>query len=104
MSLSEGCPFILYFVSITDNGLPYRSVAHLWAAALHGQQHDREDIWPGSAVPARCGHCRAHRSFDPYRAAVSALAPSDDAESDPPLPALPVVISVLLKRRLLCGR
>jgi len=23
-------------------------VAHLWAAALHGQQHDREDIWPGS--------------------------------------------------------
>jgi hypothetical protein len=26
----------------------YRSVAHLWAAALHGQQYDREDIWPGS--------------------------------------------------------
>jgi len=26
----------------------YASVAHLWAAALHGQQHDREDIWPGS--------------------------------------------------------
>ena len=26
----------------------YHSVAHLWAAALHGQQHDREDIWPGS--------------------------------------------------------
>jgi hypothetical protein len=25
-----------------------RSVAHLWAAALHGQQHDRQDIWPGS--------------------------------------------------------
>jgi len=26
----------------------YRSAAHLWAAALHGQQHDRQDIWPGS--------------------------------------------------------
>jgi len=26
----------------------YRSVAHFWAAALHGQQHDRQDIWPGS--------------------------------------------------------
>jgi len=25
-----------------------RRVAHLWAAALHGQQHDRQDIWPGS--------------------------------------------------------
>ncbi len=28
----------------------YVSVAHLWAAALHGQQHDREDIWPGSTL------------------------------------------------------
>ena len=26
----------------------YVSAAHLWAAALHGQQHDRRDIWPGS--------------------------------------------------------
>jgi len=26
----------------------YRRVAHLWAAALHGQQHDRKDIWPGA--------------------------------------------------------
>jgi hypothetical protein len=26
----------------------YRSVAHLWAALIHGQQHDRQDIWPGS--------------------------------------------------------
>jgi hypothetical protein len=26
----------------------YRSVAHLWAAALHGLQHDRPDIWPDS--------------------------------------------------------
>jgi hypothetical protein len=26
----------------------YRSVAHLWAAMLHGQQHNRQDIWPGS--------------------------------------------------------
>jgi hypothetical protein len=25
----------------------YRSVAHQWAALLHGQQHDRQDIWPG---------------------------------------------------------
>jgi len=28
----------------------YVSVAHLWAAALHGQQHDRRDIWPGSTL------------------------------------------------------
>jgi hypothetical protein len=26
----------------------YRSVAHLWAALIHGGQHQREDIWPGS--------------------------------------------------------
>jgi hypothetical protein len=26
----------------------FRSVAHLWAALLHGQQYDRQDIWPGS--------------------------------------------------------
>jgi hypothetical protein len=26
----------------------FRSVAHLWGALLHGQQHDRQDIWPGS--------------------------------------------------------
>jgi hypothetical protein len=26
----------------------FHSVAHLWAALLHGQQHDRQDIWPGS--------------------------------------------------------
>jgi hypothetical protein len=24
----------------------YRSVAHLWAAMIHGLQHDRSDIWP----------------------------------------------------------
>ena len=26
----------------------YRPVAHLWAAMVHGLQHAREDIWPGS--------------------------------------------------------
>ena len=26
----------------------YLPVAHLWAALIHGQQHDRADIWPGS--------------------------------------------------------
>jgi hypothetical protein len=26
----------------------YRSVVHFWAAALHGQQHGLEDIWPAS--------------------------------------------------------
>jgi hypothetical protein len=26
----------------------YRSVAHLWAALIHGGQHEQEDIWPGS--------------------------------------------------------
>jgi hypothetical protein len=26
----------------------FRSVAHFWATMLHGQQHDRQDIWPGS--------------------------------------------------------
>jgi hypothetical protein len=26
----------------------HRSVAHLWAALIHGGQHQREDIWPGS--------------------------------------------------------
>ena len=26
----------------------YRSVAHLWAALIHGGQHERADIWPGS--------------------------------------------------------
>lgn len=26
----------------------YRPVAHLWAAMIHGQQHERDDIWPGS--------------------------------------------------------
>jgi hypothetical protein len=26
----------------------FRSVAHLWASLLHGEQHDRQDIWPGS--------------------------------------------------------
>jgi len=24
----------------------FREVAHLWAAAIHGLQHDRKDIWP----------------------------------------------------------
>lgn len=24
----------------------FRSVAHLWAALLHGQQYNREDVWP----------------------------------------------------------
>jgi hypothetical protein len=28
----------------------FRSVAHLWAALLHGQQHRREDIWPGLPI------------------------------------------------------
>jgi hypothetical protein len=26
----------------------YRSVSHLWAAVIHGGQHNRADIWPGS--------------------------------------------------------
>jgi hypothetical protein len=26
----------------------YFPVAHFWAAMLHGLQHKREDIWPGS--------------------------------------------------------
>jgi hypothetical protein len=26
----------------------FRSVVHFWGALLHGQQHDRQDIWPGS--------------------------------------------------------
>jgi hypothetical protein len=26
----------------------FRSVAHFWAALLHSQQHNRQDIWPGS--------------------------------------------------------
>jgi hypothetical protein len=28
----------------------YRSVAHLWAALIHGGQQEREDIWPGSVA------------------------------------------------------
>lgn len=26
----------------------YRAAAHLWAALIHGMQHNRTDIWPGS--------------------------------------------------------
>ena len=26
----------------------FRSVAHFWGALLYGQQHDRQDIWPGA--------------------------------------------------------
>jgi hypothetical protein len=26
----------------------FRTVAHFWGALLHGQEHDRQDIWPGS--------------------------------------------------------
>jgi hypothetical protein len=26
----------------------FQSVAHLWAALIHGEQHNREDICPGS--------------------------------------------------------
>jgi hypothetical protein len=26
----------------------FRTVAHFWGALLHGQQHDRQDIWPGT--------------------------------------------------------
>jgi hypothetical protein len=26
----------------------FRSVAHLWATLLHSQQHNRQDMWPGS--------------------------------------------------------
>jgi hypothetical protein len=29
-------------------GNEFRSVAHFWGALLHGQQHDRQDIWPGA--------------------------------------------------------
>jgi hypothetical protein len=28
----------------------YRSVAHLWAALIHGGQHERKDIWPDSVA------------------------------------------------------
>ena len=36
----------------------YRSAAHLWAAMLHGQQHNRQDIWPGSpeSLPTFIGY------------------------------------------------
>ncbi len=33
---------------ILDAFRDYLSVAHLWAALLHGLQHGRDDIWPGS--------------------------------------------------------
>jgi hypothetical protein len=26
----------------------FRNVAHFWGAFLHGQQHERQDIWPGA--------------------------------------------------------
>ena len=36
----------------------FRTVAHLWAAVLHGQQHGRTDIWPGTleTLPAFLGY------------------------------------------------
>ena len=39
----------------------FHSVAHLWAALLHGQQHDRQDIWPGSleTLPNFLAHAEA---------------------------------------------
>jgi hypothetical protein len=39
----------------------FRSVAHLWAALLHGQQHNRQDIWPGSSetLPIFLAHAEA---------------------------------------------
>jgi hypothetical protein len=35
----------------------YRSVAHLWAALLHAQQHQRTDLWPDrpETIPAFVG-------------------------------------------------
>ena len=39
----------------------FRSVAHLWAALLHGEQHGRADIWPGtnSTLPVFIGYSEA---------------------------------------------
>jgi hypothetical protein len=39
----------------------YRSVAHLWAALIHGGQHERKDIWPGSVetVPILLSYAEA---------------------------------------------
>jgi hypothetical protein len=39
----------------------FRSVAHLWATLLHGQQHNRQDIWPGSldTLPTFLAHAEA---------------------------------------------
>jgi hypothetical protein len=28
--------------------IQFRTVAHFWGALLHSQQHDRQDIWPGT--------------------------------------------------------
>jgi len=39
----------------------FRSVAHLWASLIHGQQHNRQDIWPGSldTLPTFLAHAEA---------------------------------------------
>lgn len=39
----------------------FRGVGHFWAALLHGQQHERQDIWPGSpeTLPAFLAYAEA---------------------------------------------
>ena len=39
----------------------YRSVAHLWAALIHGGQHERADIWPASieTIPVMLSYAEA---------------------------------------------
>ena len=39
----------------------FRNVSHLWAALIHGEQHGRRDIWPGSVttLPTFIAHAEA---------------------------------------------
>ena len=39
----------------------YRSVAHLWAALIHGGQYERTDVWPGSVetIPVLLAYAEA---------------------------------------------
>jgi hypothetical protein len=45
--------------------IQFRSVAHLWAALLHGLQHQRDDIWPGSreTLPAFLSYADCFREM-----------------------------------------
>jgi hypothetical protein len=39
----------------------FRNVSHLWAALIHGEQHGRQDVWPGSVttLPTFIEHAEA---------------------------------------------